>query len=370
MSQTVNRRAFYRTKIGPTEKAIGGTILLLLVGLGFGIARKGHNYDQARYTGDIGAMEFTREAVEGKAATLRNESDLRASESLVSGDGRADRSSQEILPLGDGLLPMGETEVYSVDTLYEKINGRAPAYLEYNFQELTSRSFSLENDEAEFLDIYLFKMDSPLNAFGIFSAERDASSPPLEFVADGYNSGNGYFMRLGNIYAQVLASSFDPAIMQSAEVFAQQLARELPGDDSGMDGRTLLPSDNQVAGSLTYINDNAYGQAVLNGVFEARYRIDGEELTCFAQNNADPETARTNWEVLLDFYEKYGSLEDTFEAGGAEVFAAEVFGQWNVVYTRDNAVVGVVNAAGMEAAVAFVTAMLEGDSKTTDEYEY
>ena len=137
MSQIVNRREFYRTKIGPTEKVIGGVILLLLVGIGFGIARKGHNYDQTRYTGDIEAMEFTRNAVEGKAATLRNESDLRASESLVSGDGRADRSFQEILPLGDGLLPMGETEVYSVDTLYEKINGRAPAYFEYNFQELT-----------------------------------------------------------------------------------------------------------------------------------------------------------------------------------------------------------------------------------------
>jgi hypothetical protein len=189
-------------------------------------------------------------------------------------------------------------------------------------------------------------------------------------VADGYDGGNGYFMRLGNIYAQVLASSTDLATMQSAEAFARQLARVLPGDDSGMDGRSLLPLENQVAGSLTYINDNAYGQAVLNGVFEARYRIDGVELTLFAQDSAGPETARTNWETLLDFYEKYGSLEDTFEIGGAEVFVAEVFGQWNVVYTRDNAIVGVVNAADMEAAVAFATALLEGDSDTTDEYEY
>ncbi len=370
MSQTVNKRDFYRTKIGPTEKAVGGFILLLLIGIGFGIAIKGHDFDQTRYTGDVEALEFTRNVVEGKAATLRNESDLRASESFVSSDNEVGGSFRTVLPPVDGLLPMGKPEVYSVDTLYEKINGRAPAYFEYNFQELTSRSFSHQKAEGEFLDIYLFKMDSPLNAFGIFSAERDASSPPLEYVADGYKSGTGIFMRLGSVYAQVLASSFDPAIMQSAEVLARRLVEELQEDDSGMEGRMLLPSENQVTGSLTYINDNAYGQSVLNGVFEARYQAGGEELTCFAQDSADTGIARGNWEVLLDFYQKYGSLEDTFEAGGAEVFVAEVFGQWNAVYTRGNTVVGVVNAEDREAAVTFLTALLEEDSKTTDEYEY
>jgi len=370
VSQTVNKRDFYRTKIGRTEKVIGGFILLLLIGIGFGIARKGHDFDQTRYTGDIEALEFTRNPVEGKAATLRNESDLRASESFVSGDKETGSSFLTILPPVDGLLPMGETEVYSVDTLYEKINGRAPAYFEYNFQELTSQSFSHQTAEGEFVDIYLFEMDSPLNAFGIFSAERDASSPPLNFVADGYNSGTGTFMRLGNVYVQVLASSFDPAIMQSAEFLTRRLVEELPEDDSGMEGRMLLPSENQVAGSLTYINENAYGQSVLKGVFEARYQANGEELTCFAQDSADAGIARGNWEALLDFYVRYGSLDDTFETGDANVFVAEVFGQWNVVYTRDNTVVGVVNAAGKEVAVAFVTALLEEDSETTDEYGY
>lgn len=82
MSHTVNKRDFYRTTIGPTEKAIGGFILILLIGIGFGIARKGTNFDQTLYTGDIEALEFTRNAVEGKAATLRNEVDLRANETL------------------------------------------------------------------------------------------------------------------------------------------------------------------------------------------------------------------------------------------------------------------------------------------------
>ena len=34
----------------------------------------------------------------------------------------------------DGLKPMGDTEFYNADNLFEKIDGRAPAYLNFNVQ--------------------------------------------------------------------------------------------------------------------------------------------------------------------------------------------------------------------------------------------
>lgn len=371
MPQLVKRTAFYRTEIRRTEKVIGGFILLLLIGIAWAILSKGHNYDPARYTGDVEALEFTRTAVTGKAATLRDEGDLRANEAIDPGRPTSGPTDRDIPALAEGIVPMGATEVYSVDTLYEKINGRAPAYFEYNFTELTSRAFTLENNESEFLDIYLFKMDSPLNAFGIFSAERDASSPPLDFVADGYQSGTGAFLRQGNVYVQVLASSTDAAIMQAADDFARQLVRELPADDSGMEGRDLLPADNQVPGSLTYINDNAYGQAVLSAVFEATYPFEGEALTVFAQDATDTETALGNWNALLEFYNKYGDLDESVQIEGANVFAAEVFGQWSVIHTRDTAIVGVVNATDRDAAVAFVMDLIQAENAggETDEVD-
>ena len=70
------------------------------------------------------------------------------------------------------------------------------------------------------------------------------------------------------------------------------------------------------------------------------------------------------------FYEKYGSLEETFEAEGAETFVAEIFDQWNVIYRRGHAVAGVVNAARRETAVAFVQALIEEAPETIEEYGY
>ncbi|MGC9450331.1 MAG: hypothetical protein ACP5I4_02695, partial [Oceanipulchritudo sp.] len=74
------KRDFYRTDISLKEKTIGGMILILLAGIGIGIHLKGRAYDPAKYTGSVEALESTRQAVEGKAATLRNEADLRAYE--------------------------------------------------------------------------------------------------------------------------------------------------------------------------------------------------------------------------------------------------------------------------------------------------
>ena len=75
MAQTVNKRDFVRTDIGPAEKAIGGSILLLLLIIAAGIAYKGGAYDANLYTGDPDALESTRAVVEGKAATVRGAGD-------------------------------------------------------------------------------------------------------------------------------------------------------------------------------------------------------------------------------------------------------------------------------------------------------
>ncbi|NDV63467.1 hypothetical protein G0Q06_13460 [Puniceicoccales bacterium CK1056] len=371
MTQVAKRKPFHRTDIHLKEKTIGGIILVLLAGIAVGIVMKGSRFDPATYTGDAGALESTRQAVEGKAATLRNETDLRSNEAFVAQSSGSATAPAKVLPsFVESLVPMGTTEHYTEATLYEKINGRAPAYFEYNFQELTARSFSLEGSAGEFVDVFLFRMASPLNAFGIFSAERDPSGIPLEFAGDGYLSGMGFFLRHGPVYVQLLASSDDPTVLAAAESFARQLVISLPNDDSGMEGRLALPASGQLPGTLTYINENAYGQEVLNAVFEARYNIDGTELSSFAQQSADSSTALSNWESLREFYSKYGTLDEEFKEAGTSVFIGEVFGEWSVIYTRDQLVSGVINAPDRELALGFVMAQLAGAETSEPEEDF
>ena len=201
-------------------------------------------------------------------------------------------------------------------------------------------------------------MDSPLNAFGIFSAERDNSGGPLDFIADGYESEMGYFLRQGDVYVQTLASSTTPLVMKLAWEYTLRLTNFLPADDTGMEGRSYLPDEGQVPGSLTYINDNAYGQSALNAVFEARYSVNGVELTYFVKNCADKSEAASVWGSVKSFYEKYGSGLESFSVGPAKGFAADMFDQWAAIFANGSIVAGVMNAPTREAAMAYVEARL------------
>ena len=369
----MNKRDFYRTDISGLEKSIGGLILLLLLGIGLGLVYKGRSYEATLYTGDPEALESTRTAVEGKAATVRGAGDLRGYELAGAGRIPAGASGTDLATGIADLSPLGPTELYSVETLYEKINGRAPAYFQFNFQELTSRSFLVDGTAGDFIDAYLFRMDSPINAFGIFSIERSEAGAPLDFVADGYRSGMGYFLRQGTTYVQVITSSSDPRVMALAEDFSRELVAAIPADNAGLEGRFLLPAEGQVPGSLTYISEDAYGQSVLSRIFEARYATGGGELTLFGMSCATEEEARGKWEAVRGFYGKFGSLEEAPPVGNAEVFIAESFGQWNIILTSGQTVAGVINANDRERALEFLQAHFGSrteESESGEEYIY
>ena len=88
----------HRTSIGSIEKGIGALIVLSLVVIGGSIAIKGQRYDPSRYTGDAEALEFTREAVTGIAATLGAEGDL-GEGATIERPSTSSTSAGEILPL-------------------------------------------------------------------------------------------------------------------------------------------------------------------------------------------------------------------------------------------------------------------------------
>ncbi len=343
---------------------LGSFILILLLGIGIFIVFKGRHYDPHRFALDPSALESTRTEVEGKAATLRAD-DMRSFEMadspVASGAAAAPASAGRNLPaMVEGVTAMGPTEHYLPDNLYEKINGRAPAYLEFNFQELSSRSFTIDSAAGNFVDVFIFTMDSPLNAFGIFSMERDDTAVPVDFIRDGYRSEMGFFFRQGSAYVQVLASDSAPAVMGPAEAFARSLAASIPADDTGLDARALLPADNQVADSVNYIQADAYGLSLLKDVYEARYEVGGTELTFFAMQAGTAAEAAAAWEQISEFNSNYAEVTDQGEMAGAQYLISDNFGEYSVYFLQGQAIGGVINAPDQEQARSFVENYLGG----------
>lgn len=344
MPKTTKKQSFVRSEISHREKLLGAGILVLLAAVGVAVAIKGRVYDPAKFSVDPATLEFTRSAVIGKAATLRTDDGMRTFETTS----RPDTGNTSELSVA-GLKPLGPTESYTADTLFEKINGRAPAYFEFGFKDLATRSFGIPGQEGQYLDVFVFTMDSPVNAFGIFSMERGGEGASVDFALDGYRSEMGYFFRQGPAYIQVLASDVSEVIMAPAEQAARALAAQFPIDDTGIQARSKLPSDGQIPGSVNFIRKNAYGQAALKNTFEAKYHVGDSKLTYFAAaGNED------TYQTLKAFFSEYGSIKESGEQEGARFFVGENFGQFSIIHTDGETLTGVMNTDDADAARAFV----------------
>ena len=387
-----NRKQFVRTRVPASERIAGAVILLLVAVIGFAIYHKGKVFDPNLYAVRTEALKSTAVAVEGKAGTVRTQAGTQlgeegmappveskpvaekpsaAEESSGEAEGSADSSTvapkvvlkREPLEISlAGVKPMSDTEFYNSDNLYEKIDGRAPAYQAFNIQQLRCRSFAVNAAPGSYVDVYEYRFDTPVNAFGMFSLERDPKGKPLDFAPDGYSGGMGYFFRQGAVYVQIIASDTKPETLAKTKSIADIRGKDLPADDTGLAGRRKLPADGLIADSVAYVMENAQGQAALKDVFQAKYKFDGAEMPFFIMV-ATPDNAATAWKSFQDFCGKFGKAESLPDVAGAKIFRAQVFGKWKVVYQREGELGGAFDAADAAQAQAFVEKYLRGEIK-------
>ncbi len=378
-----SRRQFVRTRVPAAESIASAVILVLVVVIGLAIYHKGKVFDPNLYAVRTDALKSTAAAVAGKSGTVREaapaaaaEAPVTAAEKTSGGDeaspeGGAEGSTAAPKPAvkGEpmeislaGTKPMGDTEFYNSDNLYEKIDGRAPAYQAFNVQSLRCRSFGINAAPGSYVDVYEYRFDNPVDAFGIFSQERDPKGQPLTIVADGYSGEMGYFYRQGAVYVQIIASDMKPETLAKAKSIADIRAKDLPADDTGLAGRRKLPADGMIADSVAYVPENAQGQSALKEVFQAKYKFAGVELPFFVMV-ASADDATKAWKSFQDFCGKFGAVENLPDVNGGKIFRAQVFGKWKVVYQRGGELGGAFDAADGDQARAFIEKYLRGEIK-------
>jgi hypothetical protein len=376
---TGNRKTFRRTEVSSPERVTSLVIAVLLVFIGVAIWFKGKHYNPDRFVLNANALKSTAVAVEGKSGTARGAeaspgetkataktqalSEGEAAGEPAEGAAAAPAPAAKGEPLEiklAGLKPMSDTEFYNADNLFEKIDGRAPAYLNFNFQNLRCRSFSVIGTSGSFVDVYEYRFDTPVNAFGMFSLERDLKGEPLAFAPDGYASGMGFFFRQGPRYIQVMASDQNEKTLGLAKAIASDRAKNLPADDGGLDARRRLPTAGLDPASVQFVQENAQGQAFLKNVFQAKYDFAGKKLPFFLMV-ATPAEAAAAWKSYQDFSGQFGGKVTALpDVNGAKIFEAQNFGTWKVIYQREGEIGGVVDAADADPARAFVEKYLAG----------
>ena len=370
------RKQFVRTRIPPAEKIVSGVILLMIGVIGLAVYFQGKHYNPDRYLVSAASLKSTEAAVKGKSdtivssssSTLAQENSSTQAKSSSATAGPAGNNSQSkaagkpLMIKLPGIKPMSATEFYNANTLYEKIDGRSPAYQKFNVQELRCRTFTVNAAPGSYVDVYEYRFDSPVDAFGMYSLERDPHGQPIDFAPDGYFGGMGYFFRQGSFYVQVMGSDQKSATLAAAKAIALNCASELPVDNHGLAGRRKLPVTGLVPHSVSFVPANAQGQSTFTNVYQATYQYKGTTLPFFIMV-APPAQSANAWQSFQKFCARFGKVTSLPDVNGAKLFRAQVFGKWKIVYLRQNELGGVYDAKDKARALEFVEKFLRGDIK-------
>jgi len=241
---------------------------------------------------------------------------------------------------------------FGPDNLYEKIDGRAALYLSYGFVELLFATYAAGETT---LDVYVYNMAEPANAFGIYKAEESPSAESIELGRAGYASESGVFFWKGNYYVNVLVSEPADEAQQAAMKLAAAIADRLSDSGEPLWAERLLPQADRVPGSFEYYRRDAFGLDFLRDVYAAEYERNGKRFTLFVMKAASQAAAEQAFQEYRKFAAKYGKILSSPEAGAAGMLVVDSAGAYDLVFVEGNLVAGATAAEDLSIVKDAVT---------------
>jgi len=202
----------------------------------------------------------------------------------------------------EGWKALDEALTYNRENLWEYIDGAADLFLSYGFEQLTSQEFS-KDSLIVVVDVY--DMGKPLNAFGIYSAERPAKAKRRTVGTEAVISPPYQALMVKDrfyIKVNVSEGKLNDAI---AYALLRQIAKILPGLKNYPQEFSLLPGNGLVPFSYNYSKKNFSGLSELNNCISAEYQSEEYgQYTCFAAVGPEKEKVEAMWKTISEKWKK------------------------------------------------------------------
>ncbi len=212
----------------------------------------------------------------------------------------AGESEAELL----GLLPQAsdsidcrpdfEPRFFEPENLFEYINGAADEYLIYGFQKVVTADYAVGPDSSS-VNVEIYRMASPLLAFGIYAAERSPSEPAVDVGTQGYQGSNVLIFHKGPFYAKITSFDFTENLRPVLSGMGKAMAGRMPGCLEKPAMLRHFPEENRVPYSERFIPAGFLGQSYLTNGYRCDYS-DGE----------------SGWQAFLVPCDSTGAATDAF----------------------------------------------------------
>jgi len=320
--------------IGRTEKLLGVLVLLLLAAIVAAFAVQVATNEEYLFTVDDAAYRVSERARDVAVA-------------------------EQTLPSLNDPRWRAPTQVsrYTPDNLYQKINGRADAYLQFHVVGLTFGTYHHRTDADRIVDVYWYDMGEPVNAFGMYRSEAPPDAAPVSIGEDGYETGGAVFFSKGSSYVQVVPTGSEDDDRSIALEIAEHLAGWIEGRADDRWALSALPQQRRVEDSFNYIARDVFGLDFLTEVFTAEYELDDGRITLFIHRAGTASRAKALLDQYVASFEKFGRVIWRDPDASRLIVAGEVAGVIDVVFAKGRYLAGVAEAEdaelGRKAAMAF-----------------
>ena len=330
------------------ESAIGTLILVILILIAVVVLIQQSSYDMSRF----GIITTSIKPVLEKAqAEEKTEMDL----ALLAPAGYSVWSPEDKKP--------SETESYTSENLFEKINGKAPLYTESGFKKLYTQRFVNEEDPNLSMELYLFDMGGIKNAFSVYSVQKRADGIELPDMGFAYATSNALFLVQGQYYMELIGWSQSARLSEAMTEVAKKIIRKVGTDTAGgIPELNLFDAELVVPGGFKLYLAGAFGFEGLSNTFTAQYRINDETVTVFFSKQTDTQQARKVAESYYQFLlDNGGTIKPANNQAVQDIggWVVDLYGDIEIVFSTGSFAAGVHAAQSQSAAEEAAAGLIE-----------
>lgn len=249
-----------------------------------------------------------------------------------------------------GLKASGPPEVFSPETLWEKINGGAEFFLSAGFVSLTSQLYEGIEDVDSMIEVNIYHMGSILNAFSVFSLQQRDNAQPVDVTRFAYQTENTVYLVHGPFYVEILWILPLDGKISLLKFLAEQFVRETPIKGEDLPQLALFPMENLVKGSASMISNDAFGFEPLDKVFTAEYMVDQDRITAYISKRKTAQEARVLVAGLHTYFKNFDGRTIQPNIAVQDARMIEIMGTFDIMFSMGGYFAGVHEAPTQKQA--------------------
>jgi hypothetical protein len=182
-------------------------------------------------------------------------------------------------------------EVYDSHSLYEKINGKAPIYLESGFRQLVTQRLVNKKNSKLWAELFIYDMGSVANAYSVYSRQKRPSAKILPGTGFACESENALFLSYGQYYIEFIGSTDTQELLEAMRQIVWQIRNSKTVGNIEISQIKLFSEEKLISDSIKLYLTNTFGFEGLADVFTGQYQIGNDIVTAFLSERISAEQA-------------------------------------------------------------------------------